>query len=284
MIAGSDDELASTCIEGGAFDLKALATMLQPMIKEACKEACKSALDEVGTRIQGVEERVKVVEGWEPRIKALEDVVANRGGGGGGVGPGAANPRGDFQPQYLELKGWCTWDDRKENGITRKQADRLVTSLKSELPEGMPQFLGDLMLRGLYNYSVRLKVLDLEKAMELRGCLTDILKSSPEKYLTNKKTPYCVAETLQEVQQKFRKLGGIIECTKRARTAKGLDQDIEVVPEFSSCSVYIEVAGQDRPVLIGDIERDGAARFLEKNINKYFHMPVDEFKEYMGRQ
>eukprot|EP00973_Karenia_brevis_P045441 6294082-Karenia_brevis.AAC.1 len=37
---------------------------------------------------------------------------------------GSSGSRDRFVPGYVELKGFCTWDARREKGLTRTQAQR----------------------------------------------------------------------------------------------------------------------------------------------------------------
>ena len=44
--------------------------------------------------------------------------------------PGGSGPNGDgFSPEYVEVKGFCAWDERLEKGATRSDAEDLLKLL-----------------------------------------------------------------------------------------------------------------------------------------------------------
>jgi hypothetical protein len=73
----------------------------------------------------------------------------------GGSSSTRAGSEGQFEPTYVELKGFCDYQDRFEKGITRGEAEALVERLKRSVPEALRADIGPLRLRGLRNYSIR---------------------------------------------------------------------------------------------------------------------------------
>ena len=95
-----------------------------------------SKIEEVKEEMKEVKREVKrvdaKVEDHETRIKRLEGAVveANMGGGGGGgrtggsKGGGAGHGRKEgeeFTANYVEVKGYCTYEERQSKGATRQQ-------------------------------------------------------------------------------------------------------------------------------------------------------------------
>ena len=58
------------------------------------------------------------IDGLDARVEALEKVY--------GSNLGAGSRDGSFCPTYVELKGFCEYKDRREKGVSDKQAERFV--------------------------------------------------------------------------------------------------------------------------------------------------------------
>ena len=60
--------------------------------------------------------------------------------------PAALNAK--FEPAQLELKGFCNFEERKANGVTRAEATTIVQNLKQLLPEEAANAVGEIKHRG----------------------------------------------------------------------------------------------------------------------------------------
>ena len=91
------------------------------------------------------------------------------------------SPRGadaiDFQPQYVEVKGFCSWNDRLSKGATRGDAEELMQELLPLLPLQLQQHDRPLQLRGLRNYSVQIPVAS-DVMREVKGISSENLRAA----------------------------------------------------------------------------------------------------------
>ena len=260
------------------FDLEALQRMITEAVAGGIKNTgLTEKLDELEARTAKAELEVKKIPSMESRLDAIEARLT-------GPTAGNAGTRAfGFQPSFLELKGWCDWASRKENGVSHSQATRLVAAIKAKLPGTMASDIGEMQLRGLHNFSVRLPVLNPEKAYEIKGTIQDIIKDSEQTFLVNGKVPYIVAEKSQETAARYKRVGDILEAVRKTIADKDLDTELEVLAEWSTCSVYVKPTCEERHFIIGDLNRGGEPVLHERNIAKYLHVGLQAFQAYMQR-
>ena len=72
----------------------------------------------------------------DSRLTALEDAMKS--------GSGSTS----FVPTYFDIRGFCTWDDRESQGISRPQAQEMVNRLKAQLPPDLQEKIGAIEVRG----------------------------------------------------------------------------------------------------------------------------------------
>eukprot|EP00972_Heterocapsa_arctica_P106319 15662851-Heterocapsa_arctica.AAC.1 len=77
-----------------------------------------------------------------------------------------------WRPNYIEIKGFCSFEERVEKGIDRTRATTFVKNLKDQLLEELKGKVGDIHLKGQLNCSIRAQV-DPGFAMEIQGTLRD---------------------------------------------------------------------------------------------------------------
>ena len=63
-----------------------------------------------------------------------------------------------FKPSYLEIKGFCDFNERLVKGVTRAEADSIVDKLKASFPEHAQGHVGAHVLRGPHNFSIKVSV------------------------------------------------------------------------------------------------------------------------------
>lgn len=262
----SSPELIEATNPQGPFDLGAFAKALQPFLKDSVKESVKEAVKETMEDLEGKMTAVQTkVEDHEERIKAIEAKQRGEPNQRGGAWDG-------FSPNYLEIKGFCPYDKRKEQGATRAQAKRIVDMLTDKLPEDIRPAVGDLMLRGMSNYTIRVKV-EGAKAQEIRGCWNDILKA--DNITINDVVPYVIAERSPAVQQKFNKLGQLLESARRA--AAQVEDNITITAEWTTMTVYAEEAGDERPMWVADLNPQGDQVVNARHVMKLFKLDEEAF-------
>ena len=107
----NDNSETRKLIEGNAAKVTSEIRTLGNEMKQVKKDMCD--LDnKFSKRVGDHEERLKVLEG---------KVSAGGGSGGGGSGGGGTGGRSAgaaFVPHHLEVKGFCTFEDRASKGAT----------------------------------------------------------------------------------------------------------------------------------------------------------------------
>ena len=78
------------------------------------------------------------------------------------------------------------------------------------------------------------------------------------------------------MQQRFRKLGEIIQAAKTVIKDKDL-KGMHVTPDFGNCSVYVEMEGRDRPFMVGEVNRDGDIVLDTRNVTNHLHIDNEAF-------
>lgn len=250
-------------VPGLPFDLSAFASALKPYMKEACEEA-------VGIRISALEDRVTVVESHGPRITALENQVlklsTHQSSSSEEVGS-------NFVPKYIELKGFCEFEQRHEKGISHKEAERFFLAIREHMPEQVrPKMKAEVRLGGLLGYKIKVFV-EAGHAQEVKGCVEDIVTTHGMKI--NGVIPRVVTERSPTMQDKYNKFGKLCDCLKKA--AKGRENITERV-EARFCGCFVDVVGRDRPVFIGEVRGDPAGiEVCENNIRDIFGIDAEAF-------
>eukprot|EP00973_Karenia_brevis_P022408 3085022-Karenia_brevis.AAC.1 len=138
-----------------------------------------------------VEAKMKEMEErFNEKIRAVEAKVgsASRRSGSAPAGGGA------FEPGYVEIKGWCTFDDRFEKGISRGEGERLFKEWKDKLPPEVSGLIKRIQLPGIKNHKMKvvLKEKGRDNAMELKGSLLDVFEIHAVRL--NGTTPYITIE------------------------------------------------------------------------------------------
>ena len=137
-------------------------------------------------RIRGIvkEENQLVVETFEMRFTAMEarqeqmehrteDLERRVGRVPGGA---HTSPAEVFVTEFLEVKGFCAWDERLTKGATRADATSLLGMLMPLLPEDLRKYVQPFSLRGLRNYSIKIPVA-AQVIREVKGIWSDSLKT-----------------------------------------------------------------------------------------------------------
>ena len=93
----------------------------------------------------------------------------------------AGNASNVFVPKSVEVKGVCDFTERRENGMTRIEAEELVNKLKSGLSPSLQQKVGDIHLRGVKCYKFSVDVAP-GFAGDVSGAFKDLLRDSSLHY------------------------------------------------------------------------------------------------------
>ena len=122
--------------------MTALANALKPIIKEAVREEVTDRIAELELRVDKSDESIEGLNRFEPKVVQLDTDVqdlkmriealesASKGQQHDGQVAGGFR----FTPTFIEVKGFCSWDDRREKGLTRESVKRTCDELKALLP------------------------------------------------------------------------------------------------------------------------------------------------------
>ena len=89
------------------------------------------------------------------------------GGRGGGSGD-------EFVPSYLEVKGFCSFEEKNTKGISRAVITDFVNKFKEYLDEEKKAWVGVPQIRGLKSFKFKVKVKP-GHAWEIRELWTDFV-------------------------------------------------------------------------------------------------------------
>ena len=168
---------------------------------------------------------------------------------------------GDFTPAFIEIKGFCTWDERREKGLSRAQVKRHYDEPKTLLPEELRVHFKDLVPSGLFTYKIKVKV-TAGHAHDIKMTLNDIFEQGKQNIINNLK-PYVVTERTPEVQRKFATFGRAVDAVKTANRDKAVEQEIIVEPKY--LAIFLKINGDERPKFIGEVRRDGSLDWNDTN-------------------
>ena len=212
-------------------------------IRAIVKEETETITDTIVKRFAEVETRQ---DRLEERIEKLEQKMGRAPGSAGGNSQG-------FQPEFVEIKGFSTWQDRLNKGATRQDAGELMTMLMPLLPHDLHQHIKPFELRGLRNYSIKIPVA-CEVIREVKGIWSDAMKakqvSGPDQselYVTFQKSP--------EQRTKYAAMGKLYEFLsdyQKDKTFKAF-----WAPDFC---VYLEPP-DSRPVVIASVSSDNTVKW-----------------------
>jgi hypothetical protein len=107
--------------------------------------------------IKGCSARIEILEtkqvAMERRLLKLENASPTST-----YAPSTVGSSENFQPTYIEIKGWCKFHQTRELGVTRPKATELMKSLMLILPEELKGHVGDFTLRAAKNYSIKVPI------------------------------------------------------------------------------------------------------------------------------
>lgn len=171
----------------------------------------------------------------------------------GGVRRSSDTPFGrssasEWLPSFLEVKGFCGWDVRREEGATRASAQTLDDLLRARLPPEILEHLKPFRLRGVRNYAVIYPVTP-EYAHELCGTIREAL-NDPDLFYHGR-TLYAVLERTPEDQAKCRTLG---KCAQYLKNLAAFDPEQIPTAWKLDFVIYVEDEG---PQLLAALKPTG---------------------------
>ena len=252
--------------------MQALAIALKPVLKEVINEEFMDKVKDLEVKVDKADEAIEGLKSLDPRVEKLEKEVEDlkkrmakiEASHSSGASAAHAPTANGFTPTYVEIKGYCSWDERREKGLTRTQATQMHGKLKAALPAELQEHFGDLVLNGMFANKLRIKT-TAEYNLDVRASLTDIFKSG--EFNINGVVPYVVSERSPARQVQFSQYGKIVDVIKKANKDKAETQEIVVEPRY--CSVFVKLQGEERPKFIAEVTRDGKISWDDDNCERF---------------
>ena len=274
---------AKGSLEG--FDMAALAIALKPIIKEAVREEVTDRIADLELRVDKADESIEGLNRIEPRVVKLEtDVqdlkrrVENLEAVSKGQEPDGQAPRGvKFIPSFIEVKGFCSWDDRREKGLTRENVKRTCDEVKALLPEDLKQHFHDFVLNGLSSFKIKVNVTP-GHAYDIKASLNDIFQQG--QYKINGVKPYTVTERTPEAQRKFATFGKAVEAVKLANRDRKAEQEVVIEPRY--LSIFVKTNAEGDPKFIAEVGKDGRLEWNDANCQSLLGKSGKELEDAGG--
>ena len=239
----------------GSLQLSELAAALRPMLQEVVRleltdrvkdlEAKVDAADDAVQGLTVMDSRVAKleteVEELKRRMAEMESQMSSR------ASSSSNNMNGKmtgFTPSYIEIKGFCGWEERRVKGLSCSQASTIFEKLKTSLPQELQDHFGPLVTTGMFCNKLRIKT-SISHTMDIKASLSDAFVTKT--FQINDTVPYVVAERSPEMQQKFAVYGKVVDIVKKASVGK---EGHDVVDGPRYCAVFVQIAGQERPKFI----------------------------------
>jgi hypothetical protein len=252
------------------FNLEEFAKALKPFLAEVMDERLGKRLDDMNEnltkRCDSMEARIAKVEGLEPRVQELERKIAETAASCST----SSLTSEDFVPKYVEIKGYCSWEERREKGLTRDKAGRLVAELRGHLPEELRGHFGEMQLRNMFNHKIQVSCTP-KFTREIRGCLAEILQKGDIK--VNDAILRVTAERPVKEQVRFQKFGRLMDAVKQLLKDK---PDLKLEMEIPTCTVYIHKAMEERAVMVAEVSRDNETKVDEKVCESYLGITKED--------
>jgi len=248
--------------------------------------------DEIGERVTALENTTR---NHEDRLTKVEQQLLSRGTPAASAWPtsgigeqptrsgtsssfipsGISSGINGFTPSFLELRGWCSWEEREEKGVRRvEDVEPFMRGLLEHLPQGYHKYIGAPRLFGAKNVKLQLPI-EPGMAWELRGVIRDAILHGDLKLRGI--VPRVTVEDSPGVKLQKVTMGKLMDACKALITQKGL-HGWTVTPEWRDQSVYMKSEGAAGSVRIGYSATNGAPIFEEGGIRKVFGLEQAAFE------
>ena len=249
---------------------------LEAVLRRVIKEEC-------GVRLSAVENTVRE---HEDRILKLEAAASASSRGSWATGQASsvsgsaasASSRAgsaEFSPGFIELRGWCTWEERHSKGVRREEeVSPFLVALKEHMPSSYHEMLGPAKLFGARNIKVQIPIKP-GMAWELRGVVMDAIQhggltlGGVAPRVTVEDSPLGLATKVT--------LGKLMDGAKALLTEKKR-QGWTVVPEWKAKAVKLVSEGQAGEYVVAHVSENGLPIFNAENVTIVFGANVAEYE------
>lgn len=269
--------------------MAALVEALKPMLKETVKDALR---DELGDRLVELERKVdqadqqlQNMKNLDPRIAKPEEEMRelkrkvtdmeSRLGSASTASSGHGEPA--VVPSFLEIKGFCTWEQRRQKGLTRSQATQFYEKFKEALSGDLKEHFGESMLSGLFNYKIKIQTTP-KHTLDIKSYLIDLF-TTEERFKINDQTPYVVPERTLEAKRRFATYGKVVDVVRKANAFKQEQQELVVEPRYRA--VFMKPVDEDeqvRPSFIAEVLDDCSVKWDDAICQRFFALSADDLE------
>ena len=151
-------------------------------------------------------------------------------------------------PAHVDIKGFCTWEDRRTQGISKPAATTLVTKLMNLLGDDLKPHVGDAQIKGQRGHQVRVPIADGHAAL-VADIWRDVLADDANHY--NGIKLWAQAQRSPLAQKKYSITGKVTDW------AKSKVPQSHTVRTFWSPDFAIYAESGDTAVLIATISKHG---------------------------
>ena len=120
----------------------------------------------------------------------------------------------EFQPKFIDIRGWCSYERRTLEGLTRKEAEELVESLKELLDESIREHVRELRPQSARSFSLHVYC-TTSYIREIKNSWVDLLQ---DKKIQIRGAPTEIRVRLEaspQLQAKWRLMGQAMEWSKK---------------------------------------------------------------------
>ena len=163
----------------------------------------------------------------EARVMALE---TGQSAGGGDDG---------WKPKYVDICGFCKFEEVAAKGVTRTVASALVERLKAQLDPNLKNHVRDIQLRSGRNFKVRVPI-TRDYCLKVKNSWNDLLGKAENEYEGS--TLWAQVERHPDVQAKYEKLGKVSDWAKEKLHSK-YEPKVLWAPDFALMITTSELEG-----------------------------------------
>ena len=212
------------------------------------------------THTVSLQEQKEEIDQLKKDMIAIKEGSTMAGSSSGGV---------PWQPRFLWVKGFSSFETRRQEGITRAEATAFVEILTGNLPADLKAQLGPISLDGVKSSRIKLPIKNPELCQEIQGCLRNEVQ---EKGLQWKNREVWISRELAPQEQRRYQT-----CGKLKSWAESLNL-IHIKPSWAP-DFAVEAANENRPEAVfvfATVDADGSIHWDENGLRETAGMSAQE--------
>ena len=244
-------------------DLPAWAAVMQKSIIEVFRAELAPITESLQTITARVDQHDQKLENQEGRIRALE----GRSSSPSRMSSATSGSDSEWQPTELKIRGFCSWQNSREEGIIRSDAEVLVSGLQAVLSEAVQAKVGDLVLRGCRNYEVTASI-EKGYAMEIKEAWNEALLNDIKFLWRGKASLFCVSNRHPREKQMWSTCGALKEFSEENLKKPGVELKLHWPKSLKAKNE----TSQGKLVEVASINLDGSVKWRETPCMRFFSL------------